>query len=716
MKKIELLAPAGGRAQFIAAVENGADAVYIGGKNFSARAGAQNFSDEEAEEAIDYGHLRNVRTYVAMNTLMDDSDLKPAYEQARRYYEMGADALIIQDLGLGRILKKYLPDMPLHLSTQAGVCDGQGVSAATRLGYERVVLARETDAQEIKKAAEKNVEIEVFVHGALCICYSGQCQLSRWIGGRSGNKGTCAQPCRLPYRGSDGKYPLSPRDLCLIGDIKQLWELGVTSFKIEGRMKSPEYVAVVTSIYRKYIDRCIRGEGCSVSPEDMERLKQIFNRGGFTKGYLHGDPGSELMAADFSKNSGVYVGKVARDSRGPLTEITDMPDFDKRRPIEKGDYVEIRSEKLTGNLVTYIRQKNDNIVIGDIKGSVSKGDEVYRLISETQMKEAKATFDNIDFKEGKYFRKTPVTMDLKLIVGKEMSLFASSLGETVKVTSDVLPEPSKSGVSFAETAENQLMKTGGTVFCVERIRIHEPEPSFASISCINSLRREALSLLEKEIIRKYKKAAPAAVISSEPPREEEDILEIYFAEGKLDSSIIDKALSVKKNVRCAVPAADYAEFKKTLNENYRGIDVRPYLTPMEKIDELKIAQIEEQLQDRTCPVYVNNIGQIEAFKRMGHRIYGDHGLNVTNAEAQEAYRQLGVIWSWPSLEKAHSWQGNYPLMVTEHEFRSGGLTDRKGQQYDVMFYEGSHKAVIRSKKSPVMWEKAGRMRAIRVYF
>lgn len=393
-----------------------------------------------------------------------------------------------------------------------------------------------------------------------------------------------------------------------------------------------------------------------------------------------------------------------------------MPDFDKRRPIEKGDYIEIRSEKLTGNLVTYIRQKNDNIVIGDIKGSVSKGDKVYRLISETQMKEAKATFDNIDFKEGKYFRKTPVTMDLKLIVGKEMSLFASSLGETVKVTSDVLPEPSKSGVSFAETAENQLMKTGGTVFCVERIRIHEPEPSFVSISCINSLRREALSLLEKEIVRKHKKAAPAAVISWEPPREEEDILEIYFAEGKLDSSIIDKALSVKKNVRCAVPAADYAEFKKTLNENYRGIDVRPYLTPMEKIDELKIAQIEEQLQDRTCPVYVNNIGQIEAFKRTGHRIYGDHGLNVTNAEAQEAYRQLGVIWSWLSLEKAHSWQGNYPLMVTEHEFRSGGLTDRKGQQYEVMFYEGSHKAVIRSKKSPVMWEKAGRMRAIRVYF
>ena len=140
-----------------------------------------------------------------------------------------------------------------------------------------------------------------------------------------------------------------------------------------------------------------------------------------------------------------------------------------------------------------------------------------------------------------------------------------------------------------------------------------------------------------------------------------------------------------------------------IRDSYRGIDVRPYLTPMEKIDELKIAQIEEQLQDRTCPVYVNNIGQIEAFKRTGRSIYGDHGLNVTNAEAQEAYRQLGVIWSWPSLEKAHSWQGNYPLMVTEHEFRSGGLTDRKGQQYDVMFYEVSHKAVIRSKKSPVMW-------------
>ena len=194
MKRCELLIPAGGKKQYIAAVENGADAVYVGGKLFNARINAENFSDDELERAVDYGHVRSVKTYVTMNTLLDDDQLAPALKQAQLYCKMGVDGIIIQDLGLGLLIKEHLPQLPLHLSTQAGVYDAEGVRAAAKLGYERVVLARELSFEEIKKAIATGVEIETFVHGALCMCYSGQCQLSRVIGGRSGNKGGCAQP------------------------------------------------------------------------------------------------------------------------------------------------------------------------------------------------------------------------------------------------------------------------------------------------------------------------------------------------------------------------------------------------------------------------------------------------------------------------------------------------------------------------------------------
>ena len=252
MKRCELLIPAGGKKQFIAAVENGADAVYVGGRDFNARINAENFSVEELEKAVDYGHLKGVKTYVTMNTLLDDEQLEPALLKAAQYYNIGVDGIIIQDMGLGLLIKENVPKLPIHLSTQAGTYDAEGVEAAAGLGYERVVLARELSLEEIKRAVKTGIEIEVFIHGALCMCYSGQCQLSRYIGGRSGNKGACAQPCRLPYTGMNNHnyqqtYPLSPKDLCLIEDIGALAEAGVASLKVEGRMKSPEYVAIVTS-------------------------------------------------------------------------------------------------------------------------------------------------------------------------------------------------------------------------------------------------------------------------------------------------------------------------------------------------------------------------------------------------------------------------------------------------------------------------------------
>ncbi|MBQ1471051.1 MAG: U32 family peptidase, partial [Eubacterium sp.] len=318
-KRIELLAPAGGIQQLIAAVENGADAVYLGGRMFNARMKASNFDDDAMQQAIDYAHLHGVDVHVTLNTLLRDDELPEALEYASFLYQAGVDALIVQDLGLAHLLSQFMPELPLHFSTQGTTYDLRGVEAASRLGFSRVVLARELSMEEIRPiCAGTETEIEVFVHGALCVCYSGQCQLSRFFGGRSGNRGVCAQPCRLPYETktkagqlvNTARYPLSPRDQCLIEHLGELIEAGVTSLKIEGRMKSPEYVGTVVAIYRKYLDEYYRHGTYRVGHEDRMALAQIFNRGGFTDGYLQGEDGMALMSGDIPKHQGILIGKV----------------------------------------------------------------------------------------------------------------------------------------------------------------------------------------------------------------------------------------------------------------------------------------------------------------------------------------------------------------------------------------------------------------------
>ncbi len=277
----ELLAPAGDFDALVAAVHGGADAVYIGGKSFSARAFAHNFDIDGVRRAVRYCHIHNVRLYVALNTLIFDRELGSAVEYAAELYRAGVDALICADIGLIRELKRVIPDFEIHASTQMSVHNSLGADEAARLGITRVVLARELSLDNIRATVRACApECEIFLHGALCVCHSGQCLFSSLVGGRSGNRGECAQPCRLPY---NGKYPLSLRDLSLAEHIPELIESGVASLKIEGRMKSPDYVYRVTAIYRRLLD-----EGRRASGAEREELAKIFSRGGFTDGYLLG--------------------------------------------------------------------------------------------------------------------------------------------------------------------------------------------------------------------------------------------------------------------------------------------------------------------------------------------------------------------------------------------------------------------------------------------
>ncbi|MDY3618614.1 U32 family peptidase [Agathobaculum sp.] len=284
----ELLAPVGSIEGVRAAVQSGAGAVYMGYGTFNARRGAKGFTREEMAEAISYCRARGVKTNLTLNILTGDRELEPALEDAKFLYEAGADALIVQDLGLARLLKQHAPDLALHASTQMTVHTLDGAVAAKKLGFSRVVLSRECSLDEIRLITEKSgIETEVFVHGALCMCYSGQCYLSSVIGRRSGNRGLCAQPCRLPYSGG---YPLSLKDLALADHVSELADLGVSSLKIEGRLKRPEYTAIVTQIYAGLL-REHRGP----TPIERETLQKVFSRDGFTDGYLTGQKGGAMF-------------------------------------------------------------------------------------------------------------------------------------------------------------------------------------------------------------------------------------------------------------------------------------------------------------------------------------------------------------------------------------------------------------------------------------
>ncbi|MDO4989047.1 MAG: DUF3656 domain-containing protein [Eubacteriales bacterium] len=284
---MELLSPAGSPEAVIAAVQNGADAVYMGLGNFNARRGAKNFSPEEFDRAVRYCRIRGCKVYVTLNTLVGDREIESALQTAKLVSQAGADAILVQDLGLASAIRRYLPDIPLHASTQMSIHNLQGVEAAAELGMTRAVLARELNLDQIRYIAQNApIEVEVFVHGALCFCHSGQCYMSALIGQRSGNRGMCAQPCRLQYSlgGRMDDHPLSLKDNCLVDRLAELEEAGVACAKIEGRMKRPEYTAIVTRIYANALK-----EHRQPSAEELEELEKAFSRQGFTQGYLRGD-------------------------------------------------------------------------------------------------------------------------------------------------------------------------------------------------------------------------------------------------------------------------------------------------------------------------------------------------------------------------------------------------------------------------------------------
>ena len=531
--RVEILAPAGSMECLKAAITAGADAVYTGGALFGARAYAHNLTEEELLEAIDYVHLHGRRLYRTVNTLIKDREMeKQMYDYLLPYYRQGLDAVIVQDIGLFRFIRKHFPDLPIHASTQMTLTGVDGAKFLEKEGAQRIVTSRELSMAEVKKIAdETELEIESFVHGALCYCYSGQCLFSSFIGGRSGNRGQCAQPCRLLYRTPEAKRPqylLSLKDICTLELIPEMIESGIYSFKIEGRMKKPEYAAAVAFQYRKYADLYLKYyEECPaeedpavyamkkyrVREEDRQMLLDLYNRGGFHTGYYHTQNGREMISLNRPNHAGVPAVKVlAKKGRNVTAKaLTDLyPQDIIELPMRKG------REKADNYTCKDAVRKGMNVQIPVFADTPFKRDEIWmRTRNSTLIDTLREEFVNGKIKER-------ICGTFRLYPQEKATLTVKCRDAEITVAGEKAQEALSQPMS-RERIEKQLRKTGNTEFEFSFLKAEIGEKVFLPMQSLNELRREALETLEKVICEKYRR-------SGEVKDPEEDKTELSMEE------------------------------------------------------------------------------------------------------------------------------------------------------------------------------------------
>lgn len=492
-QKVEILAPAGSYASFHAAIAAGADAVYAGGPRFGARAFAKNFSVEEMLEAIDYAHLHGRKFYLTVNTLLKDKEIEELAEYLKPFYEGGLDAVIVQDWGVLELIRETFPDMEIHASTQMTITSADGAAFVKEQGASRVVPARELSLQEIHEMKKKTgLEIECFVHGALCYCYSGQCLMSSMIGGRSGNRGQCAQPCRLPYlaTGEHG-HLLSMKDICTLDLIPDLIEAGVDSFKIEGRMKQPEYVAGVTSIYRKYVDMYLKNgrEHYRVSKQDKEKLMDLYNRGGFHAGYYEQHNGRDMLAIKRPNHAGVTAVKIISQKGRELTVQT-LTD------IHKGDIVEFSGSKEIYTFGKAVKRGTNTMILAPKGQRFQPGSCLNRTRNQELI-----DFLNTNYTEHKVSEK--LNGFLRLSVGEPAVMTVWYRDTYVQITSEMIVQEASKRPLTKETIYEKITKTGNTEFEFESLEIELDANIFLPVQQLNELRRRAIEELTQSVCAQY---------------------------------------------------------------------------------------------------------------------------------------------------------------------------------------------------------------------
>jgi len=496
LKTVELLAPVGKIENAYAAIENGADAIFIGGKLFNARQYADNFTSEELEAIVKYAKLRAVKVYITVNTLIKEQETSVLFDYLTYLNHLGIDAIISQDLGAATLVKKYFPQMALHASTQMSAHSLEDVLFLENLGFKRVILARELNLKEIRVIRETcHIEIETFIHGALCYSYSGQCLMSSLIGGRSGNRGRCAQPCRMKYSLMENGQKLSEegslislKDICSIEYLPKLIQCGIHSFKIEGRMKSPEYVASVVKAYRKAIDLIENDGAYEPNLEDIEELKGVFNRGGFSKGYYFEAPDKEMITTISPRHIGVKVGSVVH-----FFPKTNRATILLESELHPGDGIEIirNGRESVGAGISKHYEKGISIQL-DFDKYIEVGSEVYLTKNHELLKRLKNTYVKAN-------RKIPLDLNIISRVGQPIRVEATYKALTTHYSGEILEEASNAPIT-KEKALTQLTKFGNTSFMPGLVTMDWDEKGYIAISKLNEIRRIVLQKMEEKII------------------------------------------------------------------------------------------------------------------------------------------------------------------------------------------------------------------------
>lgn len=650
MSNIELLSPAGDFECLVSAVQNGANAVYFGLDKFNARVNGKNFEGEELIKAIKYAKLRNVKTHLTLNILIKNKEFEEALKLVEFAYNSGIDAVIVQDLGLAKKIIELFPKLEVHSSTQMTIYNLDGAKEIEKLGYSRCVLARELSIEEIKNICKNtDIEIEVFIHGALCICYSGQCLMSSLIGGRSGNRGKCAGTCRLPYSLlKDGKeqergYLLSSKDVCTLDILPELIEAGVKSFKIEGRMKSKEYVGIVTSIYRKYIDLAESDNEYVVDEKDREMLMQIFNRGGFSTGYLKGKLGKKMMYTKRPNHIGTLLGEVIsyNPNKGHV-KIKLSKDLDLGDSIAIGDSSCKISELMQKNNNIKTAKANNVVTIGRIKGKIKPKDKVYKTVSIKLNQE-------IDQKICKENIKRKVNCNIELKQDETIKLELQDIGTNISVKLEgdsIVKKADNTGLTY-KRVEEQLSKTGNTVFKIENINIKMDENIIVPISSLNEIRRRGLEELEHKLLDSFKRKQINLKLDIKEqkfiPKEE---IKVTLCLNKISKEIDYSKLKNVDNV--------YIPFKYFLDENLKeNIEniynkfstyiLLPAITKSnyEKLLYNNLPKIAEKVEG----IVVSNLSQIYEMEKLeisGKKLVANYTMNIENNFTVEELKKLGI--------------------------------------------------------------------------
>lgn len=606
-KKAEVLAPAGSLACLEAAIGAGADAVYLGGDGLNARAAAANFDRESLRRAVSLAHAYGVKVYVTVNILLEEKELEKLLDFGSFLWEIGADAVIVQDLGALRLLKENFPDMELHGSTQMSVHNLEGAKVAKELGLSRIVLARETPLSEIRRIKENlEIEVEFFCHGALCVCYSGQCLMSSMIGGRSGNRGACAQPCRKHYHIVDGEevlrkgYVISPKDLSTAEEISALLDAGVDSLKIEGRMKKPSYVDAVTRMMRRARDG-------KFSEKDLTKAKATFNRG-LTKGLFLGDFGRSFISESRPDNRGIDVGEVIASHRGKIS-------LRLHENLRAGDGL---SWDLPGGSRTGLTLRED-LPKGDVELSFREGAKVGSRL----------------WKSGQEVDLPPLpTLPLRGVVtlhkGKPAQVVVKNKKEGIVILGDDVQEAKKNPLT-EEMVLVQMEKLGDTPFSWETLSIELDKGCFLSKSSLNKLRRKTVaSLLDESREPRREGRIPQVVPTSSTPH-----LTIYAPRG---FSRVDP----NRCSRLIVDLSQVKDARRHVKDRCALFGALPLIGYGKEMEELWEEVKELKSEGLLDGLLVRGLSGVFIGREMGLPMVGDDTMQVTNTQSMEVLRTLGV--------------------------------------------------------------------------